>query len=1438
MTLFLALFGMARASEVEIGVGGTATNQYLPGYNFFNYSWTQQIYTATEIGMAGTINSVAFYNAGAEKTRTYNVYMALTDKETFESGTDWVAMSDGDLVFDGELTFTVDEWTTIDLDTPFAYDGSSNLLIGVADVSGSYSSSPHMACYVFDATSQAIRAYRDGSAYDIANPAVTGTVMDVKNQIVLDITTSSGPTCDRPATLEVSNITTSGASFAWENTGAASYTFEYKKASDTDWTVASGLTATTYSLNTLESATAYNARVKAVCGTDLESTYKTANFTTKEVCPDGFVCIGEGTATNIYIPTYTYYNYSLTQQIYTADEIGEAGYILSVDFHSSAEQTRTLSIYMVSTTKSSFDSNTDWIAATSSDLVFTGDVTFAADAWTNIEFDTPFSYDGTSNVALIVDDNTGSYVTAPAFYAFNATSQAIRVYSDGTNYDPADPSSYTGTVLTQKNRIRLEIGEPPACPKPAALAVNYEGDLTAEVTWSGDATSYDIDVNGTVTTGVTSPYTLDNLELSTDYEVMVRANCGSDGYSEWAGPVTFTTDDCMLADMTTVNYTLNDSYGDGWNSNYILVVDASCNIVDYLTIENGSTLTGTVKVCGSYVQFLWYAGSYPGETSWEFTDADGNALFSGTGSTNMATYDVIYTIDSSPYPAPSDITVSDIGPYGATIAWTENGTATAWEIMLDEDEDNIIPADSNPFTVTGLDPETEYFVQVRATGSAGTSMWPCVGTSFTTLEGCTAPALTVTPYPFSAYVDWTDWEGSYDLDWCLAPASKDGGIWMQYENGTVTANIGSSSSVEQTWGVMYPIAMLQGNKSLTKVAFYVNATYHTSDFTVNIYQGDDPISGTLLGTQTVTPATTSGMMEVELTSPITINPLQNLWITLTTTGTYVKTGANVSDPNAQWVLSNGEWVSVASLNSALAAYGWMIRGYVEGYNPLDFDWTSETGVTPPYTIDGLDAQTQYVVRVKATCGDAWTWYYFTTPSACDAPVNLETTDITYNSATLNWLGYQDGYGIRYREASKYEAIWEEDFESDLSEWTVIAGINAEVPGTAAWYTYDPTGGLEFEAHSGSYCASSWSWTNNTEYQANNWLITPQLDLQGVLKYYVRTNQGYPDKYEVLLSTTTADTTSFTISLVDYALAPATGAWEEVIVDLSAYEGQQGYIAIRHLDYDANYLLIDDFGIYNAIDASDWMEEDARDNTLEITDLTPGTDYEWQVRGENDDCTGGEEDGYTDWSEIATFTTEGLPTQTIELAAGWNWVSINMEITMADLKDAIIAANPGARPVIKSKGNGQTTYTGVMWSGALASLDLSQMYMIKVANACTLTLQGTPIEAAAHPATINNGANWIAYPFDVEMTIEDAFNSFATMRDVVKSKSDGQATKLAAMWSGALKKLEPGKGYIYNSKKTTSATFTFPTPTSRSASKAAVTSDPAFNRTIPCIDMYK
>jgi hypothetical protein len=59
----------------------------------------------------------------------------------------------------------------------------------------------------------------------------------------------------------------------------------------------------------------------------------------------------------------------------------------------------------------------------------------------------------------------------------------------------------------------------------------------------------------------------------------------------------------------------------------------------------------------------------------------------------------------------------------ATLSWTETGSATAWQICLNDDEDNLIEAPTNPFTLTGLTPETSYTAKVRAKGNDENSRW-------------------------------------------------------------------------------------------------------------------------------------------------------------------------------------------------------------------------------------------------------------------------------------------------------------------------------------------------------------------------------------------------------------------------------------------------------------------------------------------------------------------------------------------------------------------------------------------------------------------------------------------------------------------------------------------------------------------------------------------
>ena len=175
--------------------------------------------------------------------------------------------------------------------------------------------------------------------------------------------------------------------------------------------------------------------------------------------------LGQDESNHDYLPSYSFYEYALSQQIYTAEEIGTACTITSISFFNKAntDRVRTYDIYLKHTDKSAFSSKTDWITVSASDKVFSGTVTMGAVAWTTFELDTPFEYDGTSNLVLVVDDNTNDYDHAPymscSVYS-TEESQALYAYSAATNYNPLAPptnSEYNSNVLSVKNHLILGI---------------------------------------------------------------------------------------------------------------------------------------------------------------------------------------------------------------------------------------------------------------------------------------------------------------------------------------------------------------------------------------------------------------------------------------------------------------------------------------------------------------------------------------------------------------------------------------------------------------------------------------------------------------------------------------------------------------------------------------------------------------------------------------------------------------------------------------------------------------------------------------------------------------------------------------------------------------------------------------------------------------------
>ena len=328
-----------------------------------------------------------------------------------------------------------------------------------------------------------------------------------------------------------------------------------------------------------------------------------------------------------------------------------------------------------------------------------------------------------------------------------------------------------------------------------------------------------------------------------------------------------------------------------------------------------------------------------------------------------------------------------------------------------------------------------------------------------------------------------------------------------------------------------------------------------------------------------------------------------------------------------------------------ATVSWTEKGaatsWVVAYKAVGASNFTETTVTETsYNLTGLTQSTQYIVKVRPVCEDGtllkWSEVTFTTEAACETPTNVTISDITANSATVGWTGSSTKYNVRYRVPGvETDTVFFEDFEDAdnfvnglPSGWTSIDndgdGFNW------IYYNYD----LHFDGngyiawHSGVGVMYSQSYDFGAgALTPDNWLITPQIELGNIVKVWLRAQDpSYPEHFAIYLSTTGNDVTDFTVKLLPDTIA--TGEYVEYTADLSAYAGQQGYIAIRHFNCtDQFFLNVDDFGVYN----EPWTTVTNVSNPAVLNDLDPETIYEVQVQGV---C----EDGVTAWTEIEEFST--------------------------------------------------------------------------------------------------------------------------------------------------------------------------------------------------------
>ena len=307
---------------------------------------------------------------------------------------------------------------------------------------------------------------------------------------------------------------------------------------------------------------------------------------------------------------------------------------------------------------------------------------------------------------------------------------------------------------------------------------------------------------GTIVNPVTTnPYTLTGLTANTTYQYYVRGECSGPEYSSWSGPFTFKTlcdgvtdftenfdtyvsgtnslPNCWsragssvstyittgaVAPMTPSNrlYMFATSGADGYAimppvsnlqaathrlrfkafataSPRDLIVGYMTNPSDVSSFVALQTFTIAGTVIANTQEYVVYPTGVPAGVN---TLALKNVGFTGASSTfyiDDVAWELIPTCAN-----PTGVSSSAVTSTTASIAWTGNPTDVSWEIEYGAPgftlgTGTIVPAATNPFTLTGLASSTTYQYYVRSICAGPITSTNSISGSFTTLCAAFTP---------------------------------------------------------------------------------------------------------------------------------------------------------------------------------------------------------------------------------------------------------------------------------------------------------------------------------------------------------------------------------------------------------------------------------------------------------------------------------------------------------------------------------------------------------------------------------------------------------------------------------------------------------------------------------------------------------------------------